>query len=446
MSQADTDKRLLQAVRARLDVDEIVEQIIRWSTEQPVVLMGVDVGEEFVPGLSSMLDNIENVYFASHYPDDAERVLVADLAVIPATGMREQNIRKLGLPDDVAIDYRQPLHEKVASIVIEETPKLIKPDLKENRQVKISNIILSGLNNGDSLRQMLESYKRFTPSSPDLETIVVINGSSDDSAATPFTVLGPDYQLKVVQVVNNVGIAGGFNEGMRIADGDHVCLLQDDILFSQHDWHRELAYYLDEYPLMGQIGGFRGGLYFKKQQETPIDSPYYSIGNPVIGECQWGRLSTELVKVDAVLCMCAMHRRSLGFYDEQFLPNGMEDIAFSFRIRKLGYEVWVLDSGITHGLNSATRGSQVSGPRSRRGLKTRFLSRTREAAKISQGPISAHRRLSRPFHCSYFVSLYGDMLRDLPQDTSGDELNIDNLGGYLEAIPRSFARKTGPIA
>jgi len=94
------------------------------------------------------------------------------------------------------ISFHEPIQTSIADSCALHTPKLILPYFKQNRKIKISFIILTGLNNGDSFYKMLNSFKKHTPPNKDTEVITVINGSSDQSITNTYRSLGLGYNLK----------------------------------------------------------------------------------------------------------------------------------------------------------------------------------------------------------------------------------------------------------
>lgn len=421
MSQADVDKRLLAIVRESVDLATIAASVLTEAAQGPVFVFGLADGERFAPGLTDAISSIPGIHLTDFPEITAGRVAVFEFAVRPALMPERPELKKLLAPG-VSIAWKLPLQEEIGRIVGEAVPRLIEPDQKLSRPIAISNVIVTGLNNVASFETMLRSYVAFTPAESDVETIVVVNGSTDASAARASEILSEGgYRFKILQTGTNVGIAGGFNEGMRVAEGTYTCVLQDDVLFTQRNWHRELAGILDAHPRIGQIGGFRGSLYFRKQRTSPTDSPCFDVGGPINGPCSWERLKDEVVRVDAVNCMCAMHRRQLGFYDERYLPNGLEDIVFSFSLREAGYEVWVTDVGIHHGLDSATRGCVTPG-------------------KVPLPP--AHRLMSRPYHYDLFEREYGHLLRPTESNAQGRRLRLADVEHELPSFPRSGRKET----
>lgn len=354
-----------------------------------------------------------------------------------------------------------PVNALCAELITKHCPEIIRPFFRENRQPKISFVILSGLNNGKVLDEMLASFSAKTPPKPDIEVIVVVNGSTDETAEISHRHLEAGYDYRVVRLPENLGVAGGYNEGIALARGKYICLLQDDVLFKQEDWHRELAHYLDIYPEIGVMGGQRACFMFRPPE------PYHLFEPPHRHVCgdNWPSLNKFLVKVDTAQCMAVMFRKELGFYDERFLPNGLEDIAFSFKARKEGWSVYATQVGVKHelgGERSATHHKNDSFTNKIRCLQKklldnkithllkklldnkigcllkRFLRMTDDLNSDSKEAIGS--RLSRAYHYQLFMQEYGDMLRELP--AGRESITLDDIEENIETLPKNWQRRS----
>ena len=332
-----------------------------------------------------------------------------------------------------------PVNALSAELITKHCPEIIRLFFRENRQPKISFVILSGLNNSKVLDEMLASFSAKTPPKSDIEIIVIVNGSTDESVEVPHRHLEAGYDYRVVRLPENLGIAGGYNEGIALARGKYICLLQDDVLFKQKDWHRELAHYLDIYPEIGVMGGQQARFYFRLDEpHHAFEPPYLSVGGD-----DWPPLSKFLVRVDSALCMAVMFRKKLGFYDERFLPNGLEDIAFSFKARKEGWAVYATQVGVKHelgGERSATHKNEKSDIFTN---KLRRLLRKRLSMADEPKPDpkkEASKRLRRAYHCQLFMQEYGDMLRELP--AGRESITLDKIEENIETLPKNWQRRS----
>jgi len=93
---------------------------------------------------------------------------------------------------------------------------------KESRNLKVS-IIIVNWNGGEDIIECLKSVKDFDY--PDYETIVVDNGSTDNSVEEIKRAF-PD--VKLILTYKNPGYSAGVNVGLGAASGGYILLLNDD--------------------------------------------------------------------------------------------------------------------------------------------------------------------------------------------------------------------------
>ena len=437
MALEQTDKDLFDLAMQKIYLPSIVTLVATLCKTNPVLLLGFDQFYEMFQQKATEILRFENTWAETSNSKYLSKSITSQqihvhnkIYSVVYLGLNVngfQNSKSYALYKKIegrVASYHEPVQKHFADFTADNTLKLIEPYFKINRTIKISFVILTGLNNARSLQKMLESFKAHTPSANKIEVIIVINGSKDNSLELPYTILDTDYNLKVINCPQNLGISGGFNEGIDAAQGSYVCLLQDDILFSTKNWHEELAYYLDMHPKIGVIGGFRAGYYFKKTVTNHFEAPYISIGSAVVGKPAWPYLKQHVVEADCANCMAVMFRKEMGRYDEHFLPNGIEDIVFCFEARRAGHDVYATDVGICHGLESATRSTK------------RFYSKL--FGKKKPPASGFYQRLSRGYHYKLFLERYADLLREVPDDMSINSVNLDYIESKVKTLPRNW--------
>ena len=108
--------------------------------------------------------------------------------------------------------------------------------------MKLSIIILSW-NTRDLLKDCLESIDKHGG----YEIIVVDNGSTDDSikVVRNFQFSNPNFQIKLIKNKKNLGFAKGNNQGIKIATGKYILLLNSDTVVKKGAL-KKLAEYLEK--------------------------------------------------------------------------------------------------------------------------------------------------------------------------------------------------------
>lgn len=94
-----------------------------------------------------------------------------------------------------------------------------------NKNPKVS-IIITNYNGGQVLLNCIESVKKINY--PSFEVVLVDDGSVDDSFQK--VLANNKGKLKIRSLINkkNLGFAGANNEGLRLASGDYILLLNND--------------------------------------------------------------------------------------------------------------------------------------------------------------------------------------------------------------------------
>lgn len=208
-------------------------------------------------------------------------------------------------------------NKTVANLVEESRKRIFTPET----QIECSYVVLSGLSNADSLDKMLESFVNTTDNLNNSEIIIVSNGSHDHTYEVVHKNLkNHDYIL--IHLNPNRGIAGGFNEGIKKASGKYICVLQDDVVIHQENWSNVLSAFLDKHEKIGAIGFWPEKLPDLKANEALI--------------------------VNQMYCFAMMFRNSFGLWDTLFNPNSFEDVDFTLRIRKQGFDVCAINLDIYH--------------------------------------------------------------------------------------------------
>lgn len=207
-------------------------------------------------------------------------------------------------------------------------------DVYLSKKPRASVVVLSGLGNDVVLSRMLEGLVNHTREIHDtLEFIVVLNGCPDYSSVYASSQLN-GLNFKIVNLKENMGIAGGFNAGIEASGTDFVFMLQDDIKINDDKFISRYLDILEKNSDVGLIGGYSGAKLF-------LNPGYPNVNNTKCFDVESvSPKEEECVEVDEVLCHAMCYRKSVGAkFDLLFNPNGLEDIDFSFNVRQKGFKV-----------------------------------------------------------------------------------------------------------
>ncbi len=170
-----------------------------------------------------------------------------------------------------------------------------------------------------------------------LEWIIIDNASTDQYFLRWLSELSLEHKkIKLYGSKENLGVAGGRNRLMRLAQGDTFLSLDSDVLDKSRKFIPALATMLDQ-PGIG-IVGLHGAFLLPNWKWVDSQSTKYS------------------GYVEAVTGYCQMFNRSIYDdgceYDEFYNPYWIEDTDFCFQIRyhfKLKpYVLGMGDSGLIH--------------------------------------------------------------------------------------------------
>jgi GT2 family glycosyltransferase len=222
------------------------------------------------------------------------------------------------------------------------------------------SVILVSYNTAELTRECLESVQR-ERGAVSVETIVVDNASRDESRA----MIERDFkEVKLVRSAVNLGFGAANNEGMKLARGRYVVLLNTDA-FLHAGALKAAVKFMDEHPRCGIAGAKlvgRDGEFQASARRFPstLDDAivYWGLAAKYPRSRFFGRFDrtwadeNEAVKADWVPgAFCIVRREALeevGEFDPAFFLY-YEEVDLCRRMREHGYEVWYRpEIGVTH--------------------------------------------------------------------------------------------------
>lgn len=200
------------------------------------------------------------------------------------------------------------------------------------------SVIIPNWNGAKQLPDCLDSLEQ--QSFKDFETIVVDNGSKDNS----IELLERDYPwVHVIKLERNFGYAGGVNAGIRASKGQYISALNNDTELDAH-WLRHLVAALDADPTVGsatpKILNIKS-----KSGDAEIDATGcclsvwglpFARGHGEIDKGQYDK-QVEILGADGGACL---YRREMlnqiGLLDEAFFIY-YEDVDLALRAQLAGW-------------------------------------------------------------------------------------------------------------
>ncbi|MCE4068988.1 MULTISPECIES: glycosyltransferase [Pseudomonas] len=238
-----------------------------------------------------------------------------------------------------------------------------------------TGIVIVSFNAFEAVKATLSSVRRAHNESP-FKLILVDNASEPNEQerirelmADHIAEVGGDWQY--IEQPENLGFSGGNNVGIRAFLDDpeitHVCLLNSDVIVTDHWLDRLLAYRKD---IISSATNKADG-----EQCIPVDyeahlSEFVASQSNEIPEAPYLRVQDfaerwnkawkgNLVAADVTFFCVLLSRKALddlGLLDETFFPGGFEDDDYCLRAIEGGYEIFLARDVYIHHWGSASFG------------------------------------------------------------------------------------------
>lgn len=220
-------------------------------------------------------------------------------------------------------------------------------DMLQAATYPLISIIMVTYNNLGCTKACLESIELFTDY-PNFEVIIVDNNSRDGSQdfLRYYVELKANYSLIIND--NNSGFSAANNQGLQMARGDYLVLLNNDTYVTS-GWLASLYRHFKRNPLLGMVGPSTNNI----GNEAKITIHYHDM-TEMAQKAQVITLSKmgESFSIPALAFFCVMLSRKVyeqvGELDEAFGIGMFEDDDYCRRVTELGYEMLCADDVFIH--------------------------------------------------------------------------------------------------
>ena len=214
---------------------------------------------------------------------------------------------------------------------------------------QLTSIIILTYNQLAHTKNCLASIRQFTRPE-EYEIIVVDNCSTDETVAW----LKQQKDIRAIFNNENKGFPVGCNQGVKIARGSEILLLNNDTIVTPN-WLNNLKRALYSDASIGAVGPVTN--YATNYQaiqvayKTAAELLQFAAQHNISDETKW----EEKIKL---VGFCMMIKRSvveqIGLLDERFTPGHFEDDDYSFRILNAGYKLLLCQDTFIHHAGSVS--------------------------------------------------------------------------------------------
>ena len=225
------------------------------------------------------------------------------------------------------------------------------------------SVIIPSRDAPELIGQVLDGVLRRTDY-PDLEIVVVDNGSTDPRTLALYSEHAADPRLRVDLEPADFNFSRAVNKGAALATGEWLLLLNNDIEIERPDWLREMVscFHPPDVGIVGAkllypdrrlqhagviagLGGYAGHWFIGEREDIP--GPMNRLR---------ARQSLSVVTGACMLISRACWR-AVGSFDEEVFPIAYNDVDYCLRATGAGFRVvWTPFATLIHH-ESASRGS-----------------------------------------------------------------------------------------
>jgi len=214
--------------------------------------------------------------------------------------------------------------------------------MESKQPMRASIVVLCYNSLEETTRPCLESVIKNTPAG-EYELIVIDNASSDGTSEylQEFAKLHGNVQIQLNNV--NKGYAGGNNDGIALAKGEYIVLLNNDTL-TPIGWLDKLLCLFQNHPKIGLVGPVTNSA--GNEQRIELDRLNENNYEVISGE-YIKRQSGVWFETEKLGFFCVAIRRSvlekIGVLDEKFGIGMFEDDDYCIRAKKAGFTIAVAE-------------------------------------------------------------------------------------------------------
>ena len=218
-----------------------------------------------------------------------------------------------------------------------------------NERFEGTSIVIPTYNQLGFLKECIESIHRHTP---ELHEIIIIDNGSTDGTDRYLKSLHGNIRYKIFK--ENLGFAGGVNQGLMMARGNTLLFLNNDTIVTKN-WLTNLLACLQgdaKFGLVGPVTNYISGDQLIKTSYPSIDEMHRFAESFNRSDRERWRKTVRLTG------FCVVMRREffqrLGYLDEGFEIGNCEDDDYGLRAQLLGSDLIIAQDTFLHHAGSKT--------------------------------------------------------------------------------------------
>jgi GT2 family glycosyltransferase len=218
---------------------------------------------------------------------------------------------------------------------------------------RLVSIVIVTRNGLALTRECFESLRLHTPEPH--EVIFVDNGSTDGTPEYLRNVVRAYEHVKVIARSKNTGFAAGNNQGLSLASGRFVVLLNNDTVVTE-GWLSGLVNVLDEFADVGLVGPMTN---YVSGPQLVSEASYGSLAEMEAFATRWKRNNSGVSEpARRLVGFCLLVHRvvidKIGGLDERFGTGNCEDDDFCLRAFQAGFRARIAREVFIHHVGGQT--------------------------------------------------------------------------------------------
>jgi GT2 family glycosyltransferase/ubiquinone/menaquinone biosynthesis C-methylase UbiE/Tfp pilus assembly protein PilF len=212
---------------------------------------------------------------------------------------------------------------------------------------KLCSIIILTHNQVEYTKKCIESIRIYTKLP--YEIIVIDNASNDETVEY----LESQHDIKLIKNNENRGFPASCNQGISIAKGEYIVLLNNDTIVTEN-WLNNLLYCLNNAENAGIVGPVTNNI----SGEQKIITYYKDINEMHKFAKEINQQEQKWKKTLRLVGFCMVMRKSLfdeiGLFDENYGIGNFEDDDICLRTLLKGYNLYINNTTFIHHFGSVT--------------------------------------------------------------------------------------------